>query len=87
MLTRTKLLFLFKTMSKTIQLQSIGRVNAVPAIDLKVGDTTIWNFGYTETIAKVAKETAKTITFEISCNTTGKTLQRRLNKTRLVGII
>lgn len=70
-----------KNTNQTIQLQSIGHVPAKPAGELKVGDITIWNFGMTEKIERVIKQTEKTIVVEIQ-----KGLQRRLNKNRLVGV-
>ena len=38
----------------TIKLQGIyKKKNAIPAVELKPGMITIWNFGYTETIKSV----------------------------------
>ena len=70
---------------RTIQLQSIGHVPAVEAQELKIGSVTIWNFGYTETITKILKETKTQIIFEIVSDSSGTVHQRRMKKTRLVG--
>lgn len=70
----------------TIQLQQIGTKQAKPAGDLKAGDVTVWNFGFTETILSVVKETAKTVWLEIRSDKSGTIHTRRLLKTRLVGV-
>lgn len=41
--------------TKSVHLQGIGRVNAKPAAELRAGDVTIWNYGYTETVLDVAQ--------------------------------
>ncbi len=71
---------------QTIQLQSIGLVQAVEAASLKVGDITVWNFGATEEILEVLEPTAKFVKFIIRTVSNGSTYERRLKKTRLVGI-
>ena len=70
---------------QTIQLQSIGKVEATEAINLKVGDVTVWNFGFTEEIIEVLKVTAKTRVLKIKSES-GKFFERRLKNDRLVGI-
>lgn len=51
---------------KTIQLQSIGRKNAIPAKELKVGDVMIWNFGGREKVTKIIpSKTGKSLTIDI----------------------
>ena len=66
-----------------MRLQGIGICPAIPAGELKVGDVTVWNFGETETITEIIKETVKTILVKIECGS-GYTGTRRLNKSRLV---
>lgn len=68
----------------TLYLQRIGSKPAVRAAELKGGDVTMWNYGFTETILGIAKETAKTIVFNIKCNDSGFITTRRLAKDRLV---
>ncbi len=46
--------------SENIQLQSIGRVPAVPLSDVQPGDTLMWNFGHTTEVVSVTRVTAKT---------------------------
>lgn len=69
---------------RKVHLQGIGEKPAVTAAELQKGDVTIWNYGYTETILNIAKETEKTITFKIRCNESGYVGTRRLNKSRLI---
>ena len=40
---------------KTIHLQGIGRVDAKPATEIKIGDILIWNYGYKSTVKSVEK--------------------------------
>ena len=68
----------------SIQLQSVGLVPATPAGELKPGDVTVWNFGFTETILSVVKETAKSVVLEIRSDKEGTVHTRRFLKTRLV---
>ena len=70
---------------KTIQLQSIGKRKATEAKNIKVGDTLIWNFGYTSKVVEIVKETAHTIVIKSLCGD-GNTYERRLGKERLVAI-
>ena len=70
---------------QTIHLQSIGKVPATESINLKVGDITIWNFGYTSEIVEVIKETAKTRVLKIKSES-GEFFERRFKNDRLVGI-
>jgi len=71
-------------MKNSIQLQSIGRVNATPAGDIKIGTTLLWNFGATSEVIAIEKETAKSIW--ITCvSERGNTYTRRFLKTRLIG--
>jgi hypothetical protein len=50
-----------------IWLQSYGWSPAKQMKDVKVGDICICNFGITEKIVGIAKETAKTIAFKYEC--------------------
>lgn len=68
---------------QTIHLQGIGEKEAVAAQELKVGDTLMWNFGYTSTIIEILKETAKSITIKTK-NKDNYIGTRRLFKTTLV---
>lgn len=69
----------------TIQLQSIGKMPAQPALNIKIGTVLMWNFGMTETVLDIVNETPKTISVKIqSGNYVGV---RKLNKNRLVCIV
>ena len=69
---------------QTIHLQGIGEKPAILAKELKIGDVTIWNYGFTETIIGILKQTPKSIVFQIKSNNTDYIGQRRLSKNRLV---
>lgn len=69
---------------QTIHLQGIGEKPAILAKELKIGDVTIWNYGFTETIIGILKQTQKSIVFQIKSNNTDYIGQRRLYKNRLV---
>ena len=70
---------------QTIQIQSVGKVEAKPAIEFKAGEKMLWNFGYTSTIISVASETAAFITFLMQ-GKEEKPYERKFKKTRLVAI-
>lgn len=70
--------------TETLHLQGVGIKPAVRAAELESGDVTMWNYGRKETILGIAKETAKTIVFNIKCNDSGYVGTRRLAKDRLV---
>ena len=69
---------------QTIHLQGIGEKPAILAKELKIGDVTIWNYGFTETIIGILKQTTKSIVFQIKSNNTDYIGQRRLYKNTLV---
>lgn len=71
----------------TIQLQSIGRVNASLAQDITQGTVLMWNFGETSTIVEIVKQTAKTITVKERSDRSGTIYERRFTKTRKVAIV
>jgi hypothetical protein len=54
----------------TVHLQGIGLMNGKKANELEVGDITVWNYGYLETVVEIVKETAKTITVMMEYKTT-----------------
>lgn len=70
--------------TETLHLQGVGIRPAVRAAELESGDVTMWNYGCKETILGIAKETAKTIVFNIKCNNSGYIGTRKLAKDRLV---
>ena len=71
-------------MENQIWLQHVGYKPAVKAETLKIGDVTIWNYGFTETIIGILKQTPKSIVFQIKSNNTDYIGQRRLYKNTLV---
>lgn len=76
-----------ENMTTSIQLQSVGRVPAQPAMNIVKGSQLMWNFAQTSTVIDIVKETAKTIVIKEQCDRSGSTHERRLNKTRLVAIM
>ena len=71
-------------MTQSIQLQHIGKVEAIQAGDLKAGMQMMWNFGHTSTVVAIEKETAKSIWITEKINQSDFTITRRFTKTRLV---
>ena len=69
---------------KTIHLQGIGEKPAIPAKELEIGDVTIWNYGFTETIIGILKQTTNSIVFQIKSNNTDYIGQRMIYKNTLV---
>lgn len=73
-----------QTVTKTIQLQSIGKVAAIPASELKVGDLRMYNFGSTGLIVAIKEKT--TLTLEIITFESDKYYVSDIRKTRLIAI-
>lgn len=69
----------------TIQLQGIGKVQGKQAIDLQVGDVTVWNYGYREVVQSVEIR-GKSVYTTLYCEKSGKTFSRRFLQSRVVGI-
>ena len=69
---------------KTLHLQAIGQTPAIEAGSLKVGDTTVWNFGSTAEVIEISAETKCFITVELKSQN-GHIGSRKLKKNRLVG--
>lgn len=68
----------------TIHLQGIGRVPAVPAHKLKIGDQLMYNYGSVYQITKIEDASPKFFRiFEVSAET-GEEYNRRVKKDRLV---
>ena len=74
-------------MNRTTHLQGIGSVPAKAAMDLVQGDVIRWNYGYTSTVLDlIPSASGKTITAVLLENQSGKTVQRKLGSSRLVGV-
>ena len=80
-------------MTETIHLQGIGRVPAKPAQDFKSGEFMLWNYYGVGKVEGITKETEKYLTFRL-CSpdvwndwNNAVRSERRLKKTRLVGIV
>lgn len=71
-------------MNDRIHLQGIGKVKAKIANEIQVGDVLMWNFGAESTVTEIVKRTNSQIVIKEDYN--GKTYERRMSKTRLVGI-
>lgn len=71
-------------MNQFIHLQSVGKVPAIQAGDIKPGDVLMWNFGSKYSVDSILKETEKTILIQTTSLESGKTYNQRLFKNRLV---
>ena len=73
-----------------LHLQGIGKVDAVKAKDLRVGDVTVWNYGsLSKVISITPSKTGKTLKVGLEYkNYHGEIVQseRKLGSERLVGI-
>lgn len=67
-------------------LQGLGDVPAIKAGELKEGDVIVCNYGYTQTVTRIIKETAKSIFVEIRSDESGKLYETRYLKSRLIAI-
>ena len=68
-----------------IQLQGIGKREAIKASELIVGDVMICNYGYTQKVTKLeASKSGKTINYEVLCN--GKLYTSKTTATRLFAV-
>lgn len=73
----------------TVKLQGIyEKKNAIPAVELKPGMVTIWNFGYTETVKSVEPtKSGKSVKCVIISDESGKEYTRTMRNDRLVAIV
>ena len=73
-----------------LRLQSIGEVIGTPAGEIKKGDTLMWNFGGTEIVTDIVRETDKMLIINVLCDNVLRNdvlYVRKLLKTRLVCIL
>lgn len=62
-----------------MRLQGIGIVPEQPARNIRVGDTLVWNYGYTETVKAVTpSKTGKTLNVTIIDDKSGREHIRKL---------
>ena len=78
--------FKIQNIMATINLQGIGSQNATLVSNVKVGDTLVWNYGYTSEVVGIAKETKAQIIFLLKSNGDGVVRERRLAKSTLVAV-
>jgi len=69
-----------------LQLQGIGSVPAKQAGEIKIGDTLIWNYGYKSMVKNVTETKTKKSIIVTILEDDGNIYERRMTKTRLVGI-
>lgn len=72
---------------QTIHLQSVGKMPAQPAKNIKAGTKIMWNFGSVYQILEVTKETDKMIFVKTQSIEGGKIYETKYLKTRLVAIL
>jgi hypothetical protein len=71
----------------TIHLQGIGTHHAKPASELQVGDVTVWNQGYTETVLDVMRVSPMFIRIATtSARDPDRVFYRRLKLDRLIAV-
>jgi hypothetical protein len=75
-----------RLVSATRHLQGIGAVHAMPADDLRPGDVTVWNYGYTATVEAIVRRTAAQVVVRMIADDTGNAHERRMGRARLVGV-
>lgn len=68
-----------------IHLQFYGNAPAVKAKDLRVGDTTVWNWGGEEEILSITPSKSGT-SLHMEVKTNGKIYQRTCRSDRLIGL-
>lgn len=81
--------FMAEQLQPTIHLQGIGNVRAKPADELRVGDTTLWNYGAKEIIQSIEQTSKAFITVYVLppyADRYATPQPRRLKRSRLVGI-
>tara|TARA_R100000742_G_C4243386_1_gene62679 strand:+ start:237 stop:485 length:249 start_codon:yes stop_codon:yes gene_type:complete len=71
---------------ETIQIQSVGKVPAIPASSLWVDDIIVFNFGHLAKVTDVAKITKAFTTFILFDYQTKSECIRRFKTTRLVAV-
>lgn len=70
-----------------IKLIGYGQQDAVPASQLKPGDTVVWNYGLTSKVVSVTGNGKSSIlTFRMESSSDHVVRERRMKKTRLVAI-
>lgn len=74
------------TYTNAIRLQSVGMVHALPAGELREGDVTVWNYGHTATVKKIAPKGDKMLTMTLQMDRNGLPWNRDFVKTRLVAV-
>lgn len=72
---------------ETIQLQGIGKREAKPVRELKIGDTIVWNFGMTSTVVDlIPTKSGKSIKCMLRSNQDGIVRNRLMRVDSLIAI-
>ena len=74
------------TALKTIHLQGIGKVAALPAQDLKIGHVVLWNYGGASKITKIEPVGKSSIRFTFEQLEDGLVYERTKRATTLLGV-
>ena len=75
-----------KTIHRTVHLQYVGPVPAIPAGDLEIGHVTMWNYGYLYEVRAIAPRGKTQVTVTLVDMKTGKEWPKVMGRTRLVGL-
>ena len=70
----------------SVHLIAIGKTPAIPAGELKVGDTVVWNYGYTNEIIEITQKGSMLVARLQDPKDPNKVYERRFKPTTLVAI-
>ena len=72
---------------KEIQLQGIGKRQAINTAELQIGDIILWNFGYKSQVVGIhPTKSGKQINFDLKSLQNGEINVRRMGGERLVAV-
>jgi hypothetical protein len=69
-----------------VHIQGWGLHPAKPAVELAVGDVTVWNGCYTYTVTGIAPKGKQSLTVTMTDDRSGKSYDRVLRRSRLVAV-
>lgn len=73
-------------MENSIHLIGWGRQRALPAEQVKLGDTLMWNYGHTSEVIGISRRKGSSLIEFTTRNREGNVCTRRLKATRLVAV-
>lgn len=76
----------YTTYRNHVDLIAWGRTPATMAENLQVGDDTVWNYGYRETVVAIEPKGLKSLDITFRSAKSGNLFTRTMRRTTLVGI-